>query len=694
MKLDFRVTGGVRHAVDVELEGMLHARILRSPHPHARIVGVDASQVPAGVVVLTPDDVRKLGRYGCQINDQTVLAVERARFAGDPVAAVAAATEREAEEALRLVEVEYEVLPAVLGPLDAVAPGAQLVHEAIAISENDAAYFGLRPQPGTNVCHRFRLARGDVEAGLAGSDAVVDETYRTAGAQQAAMEPHASLARWDGDRLEIWTGSQTPFNVREDLAGVFGLPPESIRIVCPPMGGSFGAKTFVRLEAIAAALARKARRPVKVVLPRHEEWFLGGRHPSVVRVVLGARADGVLLAKKVECWADTGAYADCGPGVAQKMGFTAPGPYRIPNVSVQADCVYTNTPPNGAFRGYGATQVVWASELAMDLLAERLGVDPLELRLRNVLRDGDTYATGEVMHDVHFAECLEAAAGAVGWSERRRGMGLCVLMKGMQTPSRASVAVEATGDGGYVVRAATTEMGQGSMHALAAIAAEHLGVEPSRVRCVTPDTAATPYDTRTTSSRSTYMMSRALPEAVRNLHESGGVRGFGETVNPGGLDPDTGQGVASSHWHQGAAATEVRVDEETGLVEVVRLHAAVYAGRVVNRPGAELQNEGSMIMGIGTALFEDVVLDGGQVTNANLADYEVPTTADLPGVMTHKLLERDGAEVHGLGETAVPPVPAAIGNALASLGIHVTRLPMTPESVLDAIDRRDVEAPA
>jgi CO/xanthine dehydrogenase Mo-binding subunit len=376
------------------------------------------------------------------------------------------------------------------------------------------------------------------------------------------------------------------------------------------------------------------------------------------------------------------------------MGFTAPGPYRIPNVTVQADCVYTNTPPNGAFRGYGATQVVWASELAMDLLAERLGIDPLDLRLKNVLRDGDTYATGEVVRDVHFADCLEAAARAVRWGEGQQGKGLCVLMKGMQTPSRASVAVEATGDGRFVVQAATTEMGQGSMHALAAMAAEYLGVDPSRVRCARPDTDITPYDTRTTSSRSTHMMSRALAEAVRDLREGGGARGFGEISNPGGLDPDTGQGVASSHWHQGAAAAEVRVDSETGVVEVVRLHAAVYAGRVVNRPGAELQNEGSMLMGLGTALFEDVVLEGGQVTNANLSDYEVPTTADLPGEMTHELVEREGAEVHGLGETAVPPVPAAIGNALASLGIHVTRLPMTPETVLDAIDRRNVEAPA
>ena len=270
----------------------------------------------------------------------------------------------------------------------------------------------------------------------------------------------------------------------------------------------------------------------------------------------------------------------------------------------------------------------------------------------------------------------------------RRGKGLCALLKGMQTPSRASIAIEADRDGGYTLRCATAELGQGSRRALSLVAAELLGVAPSEVRFPDPDTDLVPYDTRSTSSRSTYMMGRALEEAVRDLRRNG-ARGFGEARNEGGLDPDTGQGIASSHWHQGAAAAEVRVDEETGTLEVVRLHAAVYAGRVVNPPGAELQNEGSMIMGLGTALFEAVAFTDGQVANPNLSDYEIPSAADLPASMTHELVEQPGAEVHGLGETAVPPVPAAIGNALGSLGIHVTELPMTPETVLAAIDRRD-----
>lgn len=685
------VTGRVDYAVDAELPGMLHARIVRSPLPHARIVRVVVPDLPDDVVVLTPDDVRTLPLYGCQIADQAVLATDRARHVGDPVVAVAAPTEAEAQAAADAIEVEYEPVPAVFDPVEASAPGAPLVHDEHRISDNQAAYFGMRPQAGTNTCHVFSIRAGDVDAGLAEADVVVERTFRTAAAQHVAMEPHASLARWREGRLEVWTGTQTPFNVRSDLARLFSLAEEDVRVVVPPLGGAFGAKAFVRLEAIAAALARKAGRPVKVVLPRLDAWTTLNRHPAVIRVAIGARADGTLVAKRAESWIDTGAYADCGPGVAQKIGYTVVGPYRIPNVEVDSHCVYTNHPPNGAFRGYGATQAVWASERLMDVLADRLGIDPLELRLRNLLRDGDVFATGEVMHDVRFVECLEAAAAAVDWAAGRRGKGLCVLLKGMQTPSRASIALERDGDE-VVVRCATVEMGQGARSAIGSMAAELLGVEPSAIRFPDPDTDTVPYDTRTTSSRSTHMMGRALAEAVADLARSGGAYGIGEVVDEGGLDPHTGQGVASSHWHQGAAATRVEVDEETGRISVQEVHAAVYAGRVVARAGGELQTEGSMIMGLGTALFEEVVFDEGQPTNASLSDYGIPTLADLPA-LTHELLEREGADVHGLGETAVPPVPAAIGNALHSLGIELTALPMTPERVLAAIDARDGDAP-
>jgi CO/xanthine dehydrogenase Mo-binding subunit len=389
----------------------------------------------------------------------------------------------------------------------------------------------------------------------------------------------------------------------------------------------------------------------------------------------------------VTCWADTGAYADCGPGVAQKMGFAAPGPYRIANCWVDAHAVYTNTPPNGAYRGYGAMQSIWASERTMDLLAAKLELSPLELRRRNLLRDGDTYATGETMHDTCFEELLDRAAAAVDYAADPTGKGLCVIMKGMQTPSRAAIAIEREGQDGYVIRCATTEIGQGARRSLQLLAAERLGCRPEQVRVPDPDTDRVPFDTRTTSSRSTAMMARALAVACDALDEDG-RRGYGEIENGGGLDPDTGQGIASTHWHQAAAAAHLSVDEETGVLDLHRVHCAVYAGRVVNTPGAALQNDGSMFMGLGTALFEEIDLNGGQVTNANLSDYNLPTAQDVQA-MTHELVEREGAPIHGLGETALPPIPPAIGNALGSLGIQVHELPMLPERVLEAIDRRD-----
>jgi CO/xanthine dehydrogenase Mo-binding subunit len=682
-----RITGALRYAQDVEFEGMLYASVLRSPYPSARVIHVDTSAVPASVVVLTPDDIRALGKYGCQIKDQTVLAVDRVRFIGDPVVAVAAATKQEADEARDLINVDYEELPYVYDAVEATTREAPLVHEHIPLSDNDAAYFAMRPQEGTNVCHRFRIRHGDgeIEESFKQAEVIVEETYRTASAQHVAMEPHISVARWQNGRLEVWTGTQTPFNLRSDLAGIFRLPESQVRILCPPMGGAFGAKTFVRLEAIVACLARKAGRPVKMVLSRYEEWLTLNRHPATIRVKLGARADGTFVAKRVECWVDTGAYADCGPGVAQKMGYAAVGPYRIPHVWVDSHCVYTNLPPNGAYRGYGAMQAIWASERATDRLAAQLGMDPLELRLKNVLVEGDRFCTGEVMHDVHLRECLLAVANSIGWAEERRGKGLCVLMKGMQTPSRASISLEAHEDGTYSIHCATAEMGQGAWRSMQLMAAELLGVTPERVRYPIPDTDSVPYDTRTTSSRSTFMMGSALVEAVRKLKEDG-KSGYGECRSIGGLDPDTGQGIASSHWHQGAGAAEISVDEETGKFEVLKLHTSIYAGRVVNRPGAELQNEGSMIMGLGTTLFEAIHFEEGQPTNANLSDYNIPAAADLPLAFSHDLIECEGADIHGLGETALPPVPPAIGNALSSLGIEITTLPISAEAVLNAID--------
>ncbi len=333
--LDPRVTGTQAYSADVERPGMLHAAFVRSPYAHARVKRVDASALPPDCLALVPEDVADLGAYGCQARDQHVLA-DVARYAGDVVAAVAAPTRAAARDATSLVEVEYEELPAVFDAVEAVAPGAPLRHPTAAESAGEAVSIGVRPLAGTNVCHRFRLVSGDAAAAFEDADVVVQEAFRTPSAAHVPMEPHAALAEWDDDRLTVWAGTQTPFNTRADLAGLFGLDEERVRIVAPPMGGSFGAKTFVRTEAVVAALARKAQSPVKIVLDRAEEFLTLNRHPATMRVRLGATHDGTLVAKEVDCWVDTGAYADCGPGVATKLGYAGIGPYRIPNVRVDA----------------------------------------------------------------------------------------------------------------------------------------------------------------------------------------------------------------------------------------------------------------------------------------------------------------------------------------------------------------------
>ena len=569
---------------------------------------------------------------------------------------------------------------------------------------SDSAYFDMRPQDGTNVCHRFRIRtsalQGRTEPDLvidppaldddplrdafAQADVIVEDTFHVPAAAHVPMEPHATTAQWVDGRLEVTTGTQTPFNLRQDLAGLFGLPTEGVRVVAPPMGGAFGAKTFMRTEALTALAAKLTGRPVRCVLDRDEVFNELTRHAATVHMRIGATREGRFVAKRMWAYVNTGAYADCGPGVAQKMGYAGVGPYRFDHVAVDSYCIYTNLPPGGAYRGYGAMQSVWASERLVDELADRLGMDAVELRRMNLLRDGDAFCTGEIMHDTHFEELLDDVAKAVSWRDGRAGKGVAIMLKGMQTPSKAEAEIHQLPDGRYEVRSGTADMGQGATEMLTRLTAEYLGVPMDQVVAPTPDTDRVPYDTRTTSSRSTHMMSRALEAAAKDLLNHGTI-GRGFVSNEGGLDPDTGQGIASSHWHQGAASAQLEVDTETGLIDVTTLYASSYAGRVVNRAGAELQNEGSMIMALGSALFEEIQYNQGQMANPNLSDYNIASALDCASI-SHRVMEIPGAEVHGLGETAVPPVPPAIGNAVASLGYHPRRLPMTPERILTSRD--------
>jgi len=730
-----RVRGTLPYLADLRLPGMLVARVVRSPFPHARIRRLDprpALGIPGVIAVLTAEDFLSPGGprlfYGVERQDQPIVASGRVRYVGEPVAAVAAETAEAAEEAARAIEVEYEELPAVFDPLEAVQPGAPRVHEDCP----------------DNIFLHTRLRHGDPEAGFASADLIVEETYITPPASHAALEPHGVIAQWEGRRLTVWSTTQAPFAVQEALAEIFGIPRESVRVIAPPLGGGYGGKGYVRLEPLVAALAWKVGgRPVRLILERAEEFVTLTRHAAYIRIRTGVRWDGTFTARQVEVYWGSGAYADITPRLLRSAGLVrVVGPYRIPAVQVDAYGVYTHLPPAGPFRGTMSFEGAWAYESHMDTIAHRLGMDPLELRRRNLLRPGDRFCTGEVMEEAFFLECLEAAARCLGWDQpykkeagtRRRGRGLAVMMKSTLPRSRSECRLVLRADGVLELHTGTVEMGQGAHTALAQIAAVETGLPLERIEVIGPDTARVPYDATTSASRSTSMMGAAVREAAARLKEEirqravplleahpedlvvqGGrvalrerpgvgiaweeilrrhgleaIEAHGVFETRGGLDPESGQGVASPHWHQGAGACEIEVDVETGKIRILRYCAVAYAGRVVHPALAELQNQGNVVFGLGQALMEQLVFDQGQPVNANLSDYPIPSLGDLPGELESILLESPEGSIHGLGEMALPPVAPAIANALYdAVGIRIRDLPLTPEKVWRAMHERE-----
>src|SRR5579871_4179870 len=748
-----KVTGQLTYALNIERPGMAYAQCVRSPYAHARILRIDASAALAlaGVVaVLTRDDLtdgRLFPYYGAAVKDQPIVAIDKARHVGDVVAAVVADTPAAAAQAAALVEVDYEELPAVFDAVEALQPGVPLVHEQIVGRYEIPPSAGIRPENGTNLINHMKVRRGDVDRGFAESDVVYEDVFSSPALYHCPLEPHVTVAEWEDDRLTIWSSTQMPYFVRQQVADVFRVPPEHVRVLVHTLGGGYGSKTYARMEPLAAVLAWKVGRPVKVVLSRAEEFVTTTKHDARVRIKTGLRHDGTIVGREVEVHYNGGAYADRSGTIARSGGIGAIGPYSIPNVKVDAYAVYTNRPNAVPFRGLAVSQVAWAYECHTDELARRLGLDPLEFRKRNLLHDGSAFATGEPMEDVHFEELLEDAARAIGYADplpapsapsKVVGRGLAVIIKHMgSNPATTRLEIRLDADGAVNALSSTVEIGQGSRTVLGMEVARALGIPEARVRVPYVDTNLTPPDQGTSSSRSSFFNVLAMRVAADDLHrqlrelaarvfevpvESVDVREGRVRVRPAssaspgsgdmdmaellraagvesltgvgafhteiGVDPETGQGKASHHWHQAAAGAVVEVDRETGKVELLRLHLATHAGRVIDRPNAELQNEGCATFGLSQALFEEMVFDGGQVTNPNLSDYNIASMLDFPARFTTTLAENPGPdpEVHGLGETGLPAVPPAIGNAVRdAIGVRVARIPLTPERVLDAM---------
>lgn len=729
-----RVVGTLQYTLDQRVPGMAHAKAVRSTVPHGRIVDVDTSEaedMPGVVAVVTGADLVDDGRidpyFGGQRRDQPALAIGVVRYVGEPVAVIVAETRYEAEQAAASVFVEYEPLEHVIDAVDAMRPGAPAVHEEW--PDND--------------CGTWRLRRGDLEAGWAEADRTYEGTYTTPPASHVPLEPHVCLARWEDSTLHVWTAAQAPHAVHDALVRMFGLDHDQVRVEVRNLGGAFGAKGQVKIEPLVACAAWIAKRPVRMELDRDEVFFTVGRHAARVQLKTGARLDGTIVARSVDVVYNAGAYAITSPTAAGQGLIRAPGPYRIPNIAVTSTARYTNTVPTGPFRGAMTAQVCFAYESQIDEIAADLGIDPIELRRTNLLRDGDAYATGEVMHDVHFVELVDDAASAVGWGEPMRptppgiarGRGVGVMLKSTVTPSRSEVRLELRGDGAIRVLTSSVEMGQGSSATLLQIVADELEIAPDRVEVPFPDTASSPFDTTTSSSRTTFSMGNALRDATTKLrralsdlageqfaweaadliHAEGTVApigrhgegvAYGRVLKEAGLDQLTVTGVfqsegglaamdpadvhgpATVHWHQGAAAAEVEVDLDTGRLTVLHAHGSCWAGRVVNPFRVRQQNQGCLVFGLGPALFEESVHDGGQLVNPNLSDYMIPSILDVPTRLTSSALEHDAVdgEMHGVGEMALPGLAPAIANAVFdATGVRVTDLPLTPERILRAL---------
>ncbi len=747
-----KVTGRATYGVDVEQPGMLVGRFLRAGLPHARIVDVDVSgawALPGVRAVVTGADDPRL--HGPLLKDQPGIARDVVRWAGEAVAAVAADDDEIAAEALERIVIEYEELPVIDTVDDALAPGAPLLHPNA--DEYEAVYTsGMRiaPEAGTNIPYEFHLRRGDVGAAFNEAAVVVEGTYETQFVQYCHLEPHVVVALFDAmGTLTLWTSTMGPHTLRSMIADYLGMRLSDVRVITNMVGGAYGAKMYLRtINPAAALLARKVPgRPVRMVFDREDEFLTStGRLPARVHIRTAADRDGRILARHSTVLWNKGAYADLGPMVCRNSGYVSLGPYNIPNAHVDASLVYTNRQPGGAFRALGVPQMAWAGEQQLDRVARELGISPIELRRRNILREGDESVTGETMHQVGVGPCLEAVVAALEARPPREpapgcsvGRGVAVVLKSTLTPTATFGTVRLNVDGSVDMICAAVEHGQGTMTALAQIVAEELQVPFEAVRFVMPDTSVAPFDRSSSSSRTVFAMGNALRSAALEVRarlfelasevlgvpaddlalvdgkvEAPGVpegpftvteilrsyyKGPANIVGNGSfatndlydpMDPDTGQSRRpSSYWMYAAAAAEVECDPETGDIRVTRLITAVDAGKAVNPQGCRQQISGSAVMGFGMAMSEEVVFDQGRVLNPTFLDYKIPTSLDLPEieeiiVETAHDLGPYGAR--GIGEPGTAAVPAAIGNALYdAIGIQLTSLPIRSEKVYRAV---------
>ncbi len=739
-----KVTGRARYVPDYRVEGMLHGKILRSPHAHARIVNIDAGKARkvAGVKdVITGKDLPD-HKFGTMIPDWVLLPADRVRFHGEEVAAVAAISEESAREALSLIEVEYEELPAVYDPELAMAEDAPLLYED---KEN-------------NIAASFYVHRGDVDEAFSKADIVFEETYRTNQVYQAYMEPMSCLASpGDYDRLTLWLSTQVPSMSRLRYAEALQVCAEDLRIIKPHVGGGFGAKFEYKPHILAAVLTRRTGLPVRMVNSREEDFRAGNpRVPMKIWIKLGLSNEGRLLAKDTRIVAGNGARTVYAPAITSTACYRIDSLYRFKHVRSNGYTVYTNTIPTSCFRGFGNAQMHFAMESALDNICHRHGFDPVGIRRQNGVTPGFVSIHGWEIKSCALDQCLEKGAKVSGWYEKKKrpahdgkikqgiGVAICNHVSGNRPFYKpfdgSSALVRLTPEGKAIVFTGEADIGQGMNTAFAQIAAEAAGLKVKDVRTAAVDTDISPFGLGSFATRGTTIGGRAVYEAAVNLKkqlvehisrayeqepgkitiENGRVYlegrdedlpvgevvkkisymlGGASLVGQGVFVPDTvlpdenKYGNVSPAYPFGCHVAEVKVDTDTGKVRLENYWAVHDVGRVINRQTLEGQVEGGVLMGAGWALGEDMIVKEGVLLNPNFHDYCLPTAMDTPPGRVHTFFLESidpsgpfGAK--GIGEPSLNPVPAAIANAVFdAVGVRITELPITPEKIIEGLEQ-------
>ena len=731
-----KVTGLGRYTADLSLTGQLHAKFRYADHPHARITRIDVSKakaVPGVLAVLTHEDVPDV-KYGGMVQDRRLFAKEKVLWEGDIVAGIAATTPEIAEQAAALVEVDYEPLPSVVDYEAATTDAGTLVHDDWE-SDSGSKKMG---RDGNRIGFST-IVKGDADAAMAGADVVVKGRYIADCSQGVPIEPRAIIAEWHGDKVTVWSSTQVPYAARSGVAHTLQIPEANVRIVVPLLGGGFGAKCDFHFEGHIAALARAARRPVKLVFSRREEFVAVGhrREGMVIELETGATSEGTLVARRGRLFLDKGAYCGEGGFFAQMAAMHACGPYKIENVNVESSLTYSNTQPSSSIRAPTAPQVCWAVEQHMDELARALDLDPVELRRRTLIEEGAEGPTRQVFEKLGMKETLERAAELIGYGQdlpEDEAIGVaCGWWPCFGASSGAYVKLN--GDGTGTIITGAQENGTGAVMALPAFVAEELGMKPEDFSLMYQDTDAAPWDMGSCGSQTTLNSGRAVIEAAQDLREQlldaaadeleadrndlelsdGEIRVKGAPDKSISIADLAGSGVTFHGKGSGEVpeappveaegcvgrlglesflapqlithAVHVKVDRGTGVTRVLRVAAAHDSGMILNPIGANGQVYGGVVMGIGQALTEGTQFDEeGRALNPHLLDYKLVTTADAPDIeiaWVETPTENAGPKgSKGVGEPPCVATAGAIANAIAKvIGSPVKELPMTPERI-------------